>query len=149
MGGIIEGIKGMNKPVEDGLAKIYDRLVGNLFNEKKILMLTRIRASDIQFIVKMLILEKIFLRYFEKCHITYDIQKHKTPPYYKVKTIETMPLKKPRMGTIFKEFRNDFLKLMVSMEGKGRDEALKIVESARENLMQQDQMRAMGGVPPQ
>lgn len=115
--------------------KIVIGLVDHLFKEKNLLMLGRIKTRQMADIVRMIIITDFYAKYYEKASVKYRIVKQSDYPYYAVKVDQTRPHARKVMSSTMASLLNKILKLTVSEDGKGREEAVKIVEGARAEVM--------------
>ena len=127
--------------------KIVIGLVDHLFKEKNLLMLGRIKPRQMGDIVRMIIITDFYAKYYEKASVSYKVTQTKGYPYYHVKLDQYRPVAKKVMSSTMESLLVKILKLTVSEDGKGREEAVKIVEGARnEALINQNNMRGMNGL---
>ena len=127
--------------------KIVIGLVDHLFKEKNLLMLGRIKPRQMGDVVRMIIITDFYAKYYEKASVSYKVTQTKEYPYYHVKLDQYRPVAKKVMSSTMESLLVKILKLTVSEDGKGREEAVKIVEGARnEALINQNNMRGMNGL---
>ena len=126
--------------------KIVIGLVDHLFKEKNLLMLGRIKARQMGDIVRMIIITDFYAKYYEKATVKYKMTQIDEYPYYHIDLDEYRPHTKKVMSSTMESLLIKILKLTVSEDGKGREEAVKIVEGARNEVMLNQNMRGMGGL---
>ena len=124
--------------------KIYKELVGHLFAEKNLLMLGRIQTNQLPDIVRMIIITDFYAKYYEKCEVEYTTSQIKEYPYYKVVlTKNYTPSSKKVMSATMSNLLKQILKLTVSEKGKGREEAVKIIEGASAQIDEDTRLQAL------
>ena len=129
-----------NKNIVD---KIFESIVDQLFSEKNILMMARLRSEDFADIVRINILIDFFIGYYERCKVTFYITQTATYPWYIVDPKEVRPKTRLVMKSTLTNLMNKYLKLTCSLNGEGRKEAKDIAEGAREKMDRAEQLKAM------
>lgn len=148
MGDLVQELLGKLNDQQTVNEKIVIGLVDHLFKEKNLLMLGRIKTKQMADVVRMIIITDFYAKYYEKASVTYKVIKTDTHPYYEVKVVQTRPNTKKVMSSTMDNLLIKILKLTVSEDGKGREEAVKIVEGVRaETMLNQGGIRgAVNGV---
>lgn len=117
-----------------GGASVWERIsentVKSLFDSRNLLMLGRVTREGLGEIVRMLIITDFYSRYYESCKVSYSLVKTDIPPYVRVSAVEIRPDKDKVMSSTIKNLMENILKLGVSLDGRGRDEAVSIVQNA-------------------
>ena len=142
--GITELIRA-NQGEKNITQKVFKDLVEQMFSDKNIFMHGILKGSDFPDIVRMIILRDFFVKYYEGCKVTYRIKRTKIHPWYEVIPNEKRPNSRRMMSATITALLQNYMKLTVSVDGKGRTDAKEIAQGARV-AMEQDSF--MGGFAP-
>ena len=139
IGDFVAGLKN-RVGTRDELAK---SLFDNLFSEKNLLMLGRIPKSEISEYVTMLVITNFYGRYYESCSVNYNLVKTEEYPYIVCRTSEKRPTHEMNhTSSSVEKLMENLLKLSVSLNGLGRNEAVQIMADTQAKLNDKvDKMR--------
>ena len=137
---IISAIDKKSNPLE----KMSLELARTMFDDRKLLMTARLKLGYAKMIIRNIIVNHFFLKYYGECACnirlkkTFETKRTSKFPMYDVISRSKRPDDVKKFQNSFAEFNKNLLKITVSFEGKGRDEIIKILEaqmgaSAQEN----------------
>ena len=129
---------------KDSREKVYSDMVNQLFDEKKLLMTSRLSETYIFYIIKHLIISRFFVSIWDNISVKKWIKKTDKYPYYEVKHINTNNNKKEDI-TQYRKFIDELLMLPVSKDGMGRNEILSIIKATEDKLREMDIAKAAKG----
>jgi len=124
----------------------YCDMVKTLFDDAKLLYISRLDRGEIQFIIKNLIVIDFYQEYFSECKVTYWIEQTDTPPFYIQKHDTKRPDKKEirkRVQSRFSVLIDKILKLSISKGGLGRNEILKLLDATKVELEEKSKLMGL------
>lgn len=114
---------------EDPKSKAYVELVKILYDDKKLLMISRLSKNQQTAILKNFIISDFFVEYYNNCGVKIKLLPTDEPPFYKRELTYNYPDIEEVIKTRYKGFMDKVMSITISEDGKGRDEAIQILRN--------------------
>lgn len=138
---------------ESSIEKTFSTTQNTLFGKDNLLMTSRPSKEFSMYFLRLLIVRRFFYNAWRNVSMQYEVKETKTPPYYEFSCNvigKGNALYDAWRLNMFDEFLDEVLMLLISVEGKGRQEAVDIMKAAvtilRENELKK--MSYYGGIDP-
>jgi len=122
---IMNAIDKKSNPLE----KMSLELARTMFDDRKLLMTARMKLGYAKMIIRNMIVNHFFLKYYSKIEARIKLTPAEYPPYYERTVVHIIPNNLTEFQNSFNQFNKDLLKITIAFEGKGRDEIIKILEA--------------------
>jgi len=132
-GGINDLMQMMNER-KDPKEQLYLEMGQNLFDESKLMMIARLKGSEMEFILKNIIVIDFYQRYFNNCSATITLKPIKEYPYYEKILKEYKPDPNKVLDKVYDRFVNKIMKLTLSREGKSRGEIIQVLGAVKNQM---------------
>jgi len=138
MAGVMEQVGNQHDPKE----QLWLEMGQNLFNENKLLMISRLNGGRFEYIAKNIILVDFYEKYFNGCKISFKYHKLEGGKIRK-EVVSFRPDPDKVLSKVYNRFINKILKLTISDGGEGRSEIITILNGQRNELIEKVKSMAM------